>query len=94
MTFEEMQSVIQGMLAVQQELQRSQVDLKAEIGDLKDSTNDLRKSAQALLDLSLRHERRIEQLLGYSITGDSDRLDLTQRLENLERKVNRLFPER
>ncbi|MBV9388214.1 MAG: hypothetical protein JOZ78_17475 [Chroococcidiopsidaceae cyanobacterium CP_BM_ER_R8_30] len=83
MTFEEIKQVIEGMLSVQRELQASQLELKQNISDLSASVANLN-------EISRRHERRIEQLIGYSITGESDRLDLTERLQNLERRVNRL----
>ena len=37
-----------------------------------------------------RHDRRIEQLIGYSITGEGDRLDLLERFQGLERRVRKL----
>lgn len=83
MTFEEMQQIIQGMLVVQQELQASQIEFKASLIELRDDIASLN-------ELSRRHERRLEQLIGYSLTGESDRLDLAERLQRLERRVSRL----
>lgn len=84
-------------MSVQRELQNSQlqfreslVDLRQDILELKESTTDLRESTASLRDIAQSHERRIEQLIGYSVTGESDRLDLVQRLQDLERRVNRL----
>jgi hypothetical protein len=55
-----------------QSLQRVTV-LGNEISDLKDTVFTL---AQIASD----HEKRLTQLVGYSITGESDRLNLLQRL--------------
>lgn len=104
MTPEEIQRTIEGMLAVQKELQNSQIrfdssldrlgqdisELRESISELRESTSELRESVTDLKEISQRHERRIEQLIGYSITGESDRLDLLGRLTTLERRVNRL----
>ncbi|MUL35335.1 hypothetical protein [Gloeocapsopsis dulcis] len=86
MTSEEIQKAIEGTLAVQRKLQNTQLITREEIADLKESTRNLN-------EISQRHERRIEQLLGYSITGEGDRLDLLQRLMTLERRVSRLEQE-
>lgn len=97
MTFEEIQETIQGMLSIQRELQNSQLrfaeslaESKQETLSLRSSITELRESITELRQLSQSHERRIEQLVGYSITGETDRLDVVQRLQNLERRVNRL----
>ncbi len=97
MTPEEIQRTIEGMLAVQKELQNSQLRfdssldrLGQDISELRESISELRESVTDLKDVSQRHERRIEQLIGYSITGETDRLDLLGRLTTLERRVNRL----
>jgi len=97
MTPEEIQRTIEGMLAVQKELQNSQLRfdssldrLGQDISELRESISELRESVTDLKDVSQHHERRIERLIGYSITGESDRLDLLGRLTTLERRVNRL----
>lgn len=97
MTPEEIQRTIEGMLSVQQELQRSQLEFRESLIPLRDdivankeAINELRMAISDLKEISQRHERRLEQLIGYSITGESDRLDLLQRLQNVERRVNRL----
>ena len=104
MTPEEIQRTIEGMLAMQQELQRSQVEfreslteLRQDITGLKDvsaaqaeSINKLRTSIADLKEIGRRHDRRIEQLIGYSITGEGDRLDLLERFQGLERRVRKL----
>lgn len=90
MTPEEIQKAIEGMLSVQRELQNSQLRFDSSLDQLRQEISELRESTADLKEISQRHERRIEQLIGYSITGESDRIDLLQRLMNLERKVNRL----
>ena len=69
MTFEEMQQIIQGMLAVQQELQASQITLKEEIADLKEArdifleeTAVLNARNEELAQLNTQYEKRVEQL--------------------------------
>jgi len=82
MTFEEIQKKIEGMLSIQLELQRAQLEFKSSLPKLRDDISELRASVVDLKDVSQRHERRMEQLIGYSITGESDRLDTLQRLQN------------
>jgi hypothetical protein len=93
MTPEEIQQTIEGMLAIQRELQNSQLEFRESLVQLRIDIADLKESTRNLNEISQRHERRIEQLLGYSITGEGDRLDLLQRLMTLERRVSRLEQE-
>ncbi len=90
MTPEEIQRAIEGMLDIQRELQNSQLEFRESLVQLRMDITDLKESTKNLNDISQRHERRIEQLIGYSITGESDHLDLLGRLTTLERRVNRL----
>lgn len=83
MTPNEIQSAIEGLLSVQRELQNTQLRTAEEIADLKQSISELN-------EISRRHERRLEQLIGYSITGESDRLDILQRMSTLETRINKL----
>ncbi|MEQ8960555.1 MAG: hypothetical protein RLP02_21975 [Coleofasciculus sp. C2-GNP5-27] len=71
------------MLAIQRKLQENQ---------FKNSTNiaELSANIAKLVDHSREQDKRIEQLIGYSITGESDRLDLEERMRILERKVQKL----
>ncbi len=82
MNSEEIQRTIEGMLSVQLELQKSQLQFNESLAELRAGISDLK-------EISQRHERRIEQLIGYSITQESDRLELLQGLRNLERRVKR-----
>lgn len=90
MTLEEIQKVIEGMLAVQQELQNSQLRFAESLIELRQEIADLKGATSSLNEISARHERRIEQLIGYSISGEADRVDVSQQIQNLERRVNRL----
>lgn len=90
MTPQEIQSAIEGLLAVQRELQNSQLKFAESLAESKQETLELRASITELRKLSQSHERRIEQLVGYSIIGGSEHLDVIQRLQNLERRVARL----
>lgn len=97
MTPEEIQQTIERMLAVQTGLQNSQIafsqsleELRANIAANREDINELRIAISDLKEIGRRHERRIEQLIGYSITSEGDRLDIVERLMNLERRINRL----
>lgn len=63
------ESTLQTMLAVQRELQESQIKAQTELNTL---------------------ERVVSQLVGYSISAESDRLDLAEQLQRLEARVTRI----
>jgi hypothetical protein len=69
MTFEEMQQTLEQMLAVQRELQNSQL---------------------RLLKAQERQQGILDQLVGYSLSNESDHLDLQERLNALEQRLKRL----
>ena len=103
---EEIQRTIEGMISVQKGLQDSQLQLTSTLDRLSGDIAELRQGISDLKEISQRHERRIEQLIGYSITGDrsncssdlkseeacerSERLDLLERFQGLERRVRKL----
>ncbi|NEO60473.1 MAG: hypothetical protein F6J98_08545 [Moorea sp. SIO4G2] len=64
------------MLAVQAELQAGQLELQER--QLMSQENQQRQ------------ERILEQLIGYSITQESDKLDLEERMNALEQRVRGL----
>jgi hypothetical protein len=64
------------MSAVQQDLQEGQLRQMSAI--------------QNLLISSERHERIVNQLIGYSITNESDHLDLEERMRALGAKMQRI----
>ena len=57
---------------------------------LGNEISDLKDTVFTLAQIASDHEKRLTQLVGYSITGESDRLDLLQRLQKLERRINQL----
>ncbi|WP_421656494.1 hypothetical protein [Leptothermofonsia sp. ETS-13] len=67
------------MLAVQRELQESQLNQRQEI--------------DRLLEYQQRQQRLVDCLIGYSITNESDHLDLEERMNALERRIRRLETE-
>ena len=97
MTPEEIQKTLEQMLGVQREIQDSQLKLQDNLLRLEQSqsrlTEDISQLTENISELtesSRRQDRRIEQLIGYSITAESERLDLEQRVRILERKFKRL----
>ncbi|MGB5769965.1 MAG: hypothetical protein WBM32_08870 [Crocosphaera sp.] len=104
MTFEEIQKTIEGMLAVQRQLQESQMQLHSRQMQLQESQLELREAQEReketlqvmieemnrFIERSNRNERRIEQLIGYSITNESEHLDIEQRFRNLEARLSDL----
>ncbi|MFZ4555616.1 MAG: hypothetical protein ACOYN8_04445 [Pseudanabaena sp.] len=100
MTFEEMQAVIAGMLEVQRNLQESQVRDRQDILLLIEQAKQLssvqrsiqedqirdRQDLQLLIERSTKQERMIDRLIGYSLSYEADKLDLEQRMTELERK--------
>ena len=104
MTFEEMQQTIEGMLAVQRELQESQLQLKESQRELRDRQLEFERSQQAqkaVLDEliqrygdmaahSIRQREILDRLLGYSLTSESNHLDLEEKLQALETRIKRL----
>lgn len=69
MTSEQIQAAIEGMLAVQRELQDSQLKL---------------------LEQSKISERKLDRLIGYSITQESDILTVQEELVALKTRVTAL----
>ena len=84
MTFEEIQKTIEGMLAVQRQLQDSQLELRSAQERERETLQIMVEEMNPFIERSNRNERRIEQLIGYSITNESEHLDIEQRFRNLE----------
>jgi hypothetical protein len=76
MTFEEIQRTLEQMLAIQRDLQEKHLQML--------------DAVSRLIEVSNRHERRIEQLIGYSLTNESDHLNLEEKFRALEQRVQRL----
>jgi hypothetical protein len=94
MTFEQIQQAIEGMLSVQRELQNSQLRFATELGDLKEAQKQNLVAMEALLEHSRSTERKIERLVGYSITQESDVLDVRTDVLELKRRVTALEQEK
>jgi hypothetical protein len=94
MTFEQIQQAIEGMLSVQRELQNSQLRFETELGDLKEAQKQSLVAMEALLEHSRATERKIERLVGYSITQESDVLDVRSDVLELKRRVTALEQEK
>ncbi|MEB3229288.1 MAG: hypothetical protein VKJ27_13010 [Synechocystis sp.] len=104
MTPEEIQKTIEGMLAVQRGIQESQLELKDTQRSLQDSYIELKEAQQHtdhqlnvigeylrdVIQSQAEQGRRINQLLGYSLSAESDRLTLQERLILLENRVKKL----
>ncbi|MDA0673210.1 MAG: hypothetical protein O3C67_05835 [Cyanobacteria bacterium] len=76
MTFEEMQQTLEQMLSVQRELQNSQLRLL--------------EAQQQLQESQQRQQGILDQLVGYSLTNESEHLDLQERLNALAQRIRRL----
>lgn len=76
MTPEEIQKTIEGMLKVQKELQESQIKQSEEI--------------QQLLDQGRLQDKRIQQLIGYSISQAGDVLDVQMSLRDIYARLSKL----
>ena len=104
MTFDEMQKIIEGMLVVQRELQESQLEFKASQLEFKASQQEFRASQEAqrevldeliqkygdLAEQSIRQKEILDRLIGYSLTNESDHLNLEEKLKALEGRIKRI----
>jgi small-conductance mechanosensitive channel len=87
MTFDEIQRTLEQMLAVQRELQESQLNQRQEMEqmlavqrELQESQLNQRQEIVQLLEYQLQQQRLVDRLIGYSITTESDHLDLEERI--------------
>ena len=76
MTSEEIQAAITGLLQIQRELQETQIQQSEEIKDL--------------LQQGREQDRRIQQLIGYSITQAGDVLDVQMSLRDIYARLSKL----
>lgn len=76
MTFEEIQATIEGMLRVQKELQETQIKQSEEIKDL--------------LEQGREQDKRIQQLVGYSISQAGDVIDVQMSLKDIYARLSKL----
>ncbi len=64
--------------------------LTEDISQLRDGISLLADGVSELIDHSKSQDKRLDQLIGYSITAESDRLDLEERVRVLERKIRKI----
>ncbi|NET61806.1 MAG: hypothetical protein F6K47_38515 [Symploca sp. SIO2E6] len=96
MTFEEMQKIIERMLSVQRELQESQLELKERQLKFEESQENQKFVLDELIhkygDLaehSIRQREILDRLIGYSLTNESDHLNLEEKLQALDARIKR-----
>jgi hypothetical protein len=129
MTFDEIQKTIEQMLAVQRELQESQLRFQESQQEQRQGIQSLRQEIEALVAIQrdvlavqrdlqenqitqrqdiqerhqdylaeiqaliiAQHEQRVllDRLIGYSLTNESDHLDLHERMDRLEERMRRI----
>jgi uncharacterized protein YciI len=85
--FQGFEGEIDRILAVQRELQESQIYLRDQQERERETLTILRDEVFKLIEASNRSDRRIEQLVGYSIADESDRLNYLERVIKLEKQL-------
>ena len=104
MNFAEIQKTLEQMLAVQRELQESQLVLnESQARDRQDiellieqsrqyseEQAQMREELNLLLETVKLQNKNIERLIGYSITNESEHLDTEERFRALEKRIQRL----
>lgn len=89
----------------QQQMQAKQAEdaerFNQQITELREFQTELSRREAVLIDevtrlieVSNRHENRINQLIGYSITDESDRYHLMERVQDLDRRLRQLENQR
>jgi hypothetical protein len=81
---------IEQMMAVSRELQERQIQLLDTQERERETIGIMVSEMTRLIEVSNRHERRIEQLIGYSITNEGEHLDIEERFRALESRLQRL----
>ena len=81
---------IEQMLALTRDLQERQIQLQDAQERERETIGIMVEEMNRLIEVSNRHERRIEQLIGYSITNEGEHLDIEERFRALEARVQRL----
>lgn len=87
MTSEQIQQAIEGMLAVQRQLQDSQLKLVERQEVFMTELELMKERSDALDQRFAATDRRFEQLIGYSINRERDSLDIQQDILNLRHRV-------
>ncbi len=83
MTFEEIQKTLETMLTVQRELQETQI--KQQETQIKQS-----EEIKDMIEQGKEQDRRIQQLIGYSITQAGDVLDVQMSLRDIYARLSKL----
>ncbi len=105
MTFEEIEQAIAQMLAVQRELQETQIKQSAQFTDFAERLNEqaerhnqwheaFQAELVTLVQKDVEIDRKLETLIGYSINRERDWLDVEQEILNLKRRITALEQER
>lgn len=90
MTFEEMQKIIEGMLAVQRQLQERPIKFEQSQEAQKDVLGELIQRYGNLAEDSIRQKEILDRLIGYSLTNETDHLNLQEKLQALEARMKRI----
>lgn len=78
------------MFAIARELQERQIHLQDSQERERETLQIMVSEMSKFVESANRNERRIEQLIGYSITNESEHLDIEERFRSLEYRINRL----
>lgn len=78
------------MLAVQRELQQSQLRFDQELSDFKDRQEVLSFQIEQGLRRTEEQGRQIDRLIGYSLSNETDHLNFEERLRALKQRRRRL----
>ena len=78
------------VMSIARELQERQIQLQDAQERERQTLEIIVEEMNKLIERSNRNERRIEQLIGYSITNESEHLDIEQRFRNLEARMKEL----
>jgi uncharacterized protein YukE len=87
---EDIDNTLKAMLAIQKDLQESQIKLQGELNDLKDTCQDLKDTCQDLKDTSKSQQEILGQLIQYIIINERKHLRTEDKLLELEEKINQL----
>lgn len=104
MTFEEIQKVIEGMLAVQRDIQEKQlkntetldrlsnqqIKIDETLDRLSIKIENLTENVSHLNVISQRHQDRFAQFYGYQQTAETDRLQLLESQRRIESRLDQI----
>ncbi|MEA5535219.1 hypothetical protein [Crocosphaera sp. XPORK-15E] len=78
------------IMLIARELQERQIQFQDAQERERETLEIMVEEMTRFIERSNRNERRIEQLIGYSITNESEHLDIEQRFRNLESRLSEL----